>query len=276
MQEPRHLRRFLIAWVVASVILTPIVVLVAAPGLPPGDASSQASGQVVDNTVLLGIATPIAALIVVYFAYSLAAFRHRGAEPDEGVAIRGDSRVQLTWIVATTAVVLFAAVYGTVRLFSDGAAGGGQGSKPIAKLTGHPLQVQVIAQQWAFTYRFPSFGGVETPHLELPVDKEVEFHVTSLDAIHSFWAHQLGVKVDANPGVDNVAFVKPTEIGSFDIRCAELCGLWHGHMFDTGQVVSNVRFQTWIRGEQRLFAPAARHLPRYNIHYYPKPERRAG
>ena len=26
-----------------------------------------------------------------------------------------------------------------------------------------PLQIQVIAQQWAFTYRCPSYGGVETP-----------------------------------------------------------------------------------------------------------------
>jgi cytochrome c oxidase subunit 2 len=117
---------------------------------------------------------------------------------------------------------------------------------------------------------------VETPHLELPVDRDVEFHVTSLDAIHSFWVHDLGVKVDANPGVDNIAYVKPTETGGFDLRCAELCGLWHGHMFDTMQVVSGARFASWIRLQQRLFAPATRNLAPYNIHYYPKPERRAG
>ena len=35
----------------------------------------------------------------------------------------------------------------------------------------------------------------------------VEFHVTSLDVIHSFWAYQLAVKADANPGVDNIAYV---------------------------------------------------------------------
>ena len=192
------------------------------------------------------------------------------------MAIRGNSRVQLTWIVATSAVVLVAAVYGTVRLFSGGGAGGGQGSNPVAKLTGHPLQVQVIAQEWAFTYRFPSYGGVETPHLELPVGKDVEFHATSLDVIHSFWVHDLGVKVDANPGVDNIAYIKPTETGSFDLRCAELCGLFHGHMFDTMQVVSDARFASWIHAQERLFAPAKRNLPRYNIHYYPKPERRAG
>ena len=42
------------------------------------------------------------------------------------------------------------------------------------------------------------------------MNQMVEFHVTSLDVIHSFWAYQLGVKADANPDVDNIVFVKPT------------------------------------------------------------------
>jgi cytochrome c oxidase subunit 2 len=276
MSEPRHFRRLLIFWIVLSVVATPLVVLRAAPGLPPGDASSQASGQVVDNTVLLAIVTPIAALIVVYFAYALVVFRNRGPETAEGVAIRGNDRVQIAWIVATAAIVLVAAVYGTIRLFEDGASGGGQGSNPISKPSGDPLEVQVIAQQWAFTYRFPSFGGVETPHLELPVGRDVEFHVTSLDVIHSFWVHDLGIKADANPGVDNVAYVQPTQTGSFDLRCAELCGLWHGHMFDTMQVVSDSQFAAWIKGQRRKFAPATRNLPPYHRTYLPDPRRRAG
>jgi cytochrome c oxidase subunit 2 len=275
MQEPRHFRRIVWIWLAVSVVATLLVVLVAAPGLPPGNSSNEGSAQVVDNTVLLGIATPIAVAIVVYFAYALIVFRHRGPELEEGVAIRGDNRVQLTWILVTSAIVLFAAVYGTVRLLNSG-AGGGQGSDPIAKPSGNPLQVQVIAQQWAFTYRFPTYGGVETAHLELPVDRDVELHVTSLDAIHSFWAHDLGVKADANPGVDNVAYVRPTKTRSFAIRCAELCGLWHGHMFDTGEVVSDGAFLAWIRGQQRVFAPATAQLPPYRLRYEPDPQRRAG
>jgi cytochrome c oxidase subunit II len=274
MPQSPHMRRILIAWVVASVIATPLAVLLFAPNLPPGDATTQAHGQVVDNTVLLGVVTPIAMLIIVYFAYALVVFR-RTPEAEEGVAVRGDNRTQNVWIVATSAVVLFAAVYGTVRLLDNG-AGGGQGPKPISKPSGDRLNVQVIAQQWAFTYRFPSFGGVETPHLELPVGQNVAFHVTSLDVVHSFWAHDLGVKADANPGVANVAYAHPTETGPFDIRCAELCGLWHGHMFDTGQVVSDGAFRAWIAGQRRQFAPATKNLPPYKPHYNPHPHRRAG
>jgi cytochrome c oxidase subunit 2 len=276
MSEPRHFRRVMILWLALSVVATPIAVFVAGPGLAPGKASGEASSQVTDNTVLLGIATPITALIVVYFAYALIVFRHRGSEPEEGAAIRGDNGIQVTWILATAAIVLFSATYGTARLFAGTGSGGGQGSSPIAKPSGDPLQVQVIGQQWTWTYRYPSFGGVETPSLRLPVDQDVEFHVTSLDVIHSFWARQLGVKADANPGVDNIAYVRPTKVASFDIRCAELCGLFHGHMFQTGQVVSDPSFQTWIRSQQRKFAPATHNLNPYNPSYLPHPERRAG
>ena len=245
MPEPPHFRRILILWAALSIIATPIVVLVWAPDLPPGNGANAASGQVTDNTVLLGIVTPIVALMIVYFAYTLIVFRRRDEGPDEGVAIRGDPGIQTTWLAVTSVIVLFLATYGTIRLFDEG-SGGGQGADPVAKPSGSVLPVQVIAQQWAFTYRFPTFGGVETPHLELPVDRNVALHVTSLDVIHSFWAHDLGVKADANPGVDNVAYVRPTEVRSFSIRCAELCGLFHGHMFDTGEVVSDSAFLAWI------------------------------
>src|SRR3954447_11393491 len=161
MTEPPHLRRILIAWAVVSVIATPIVVLVEAPGFPPGQGSNEASGQVIDNTVLLGMVTPVAALMVVFFAYVLATFRHRGTEVGEGVAIRGDRRLATIWLATTLAIVLFLATFGTTRLFGGTGAGGGQGANPIAKpSTGPSIPVQVIAQQWEFTYRWPTFGGV--------------------------------------------------------------------------------------------------------------------
>jgi cytochrome c oxidase subunit 2 len=275
MPEPPHFRRILILWAALSIVATPTVVLVFAPGLPPGNDANAGAGQVTDNTVLLGIVTPIVALMVVYFAYTLIVFRRRDGETEEGVAIRGDSGVQTTWLAATSVIILFLASYGTVRLF-DAGSGGGQGADPIAKPSGKQLQVQVIGQQWEFTYRFPSFGGVETSHLVLPVDRDVAFHVTSLDVIHSFWAHDLGVKADANPGVDNVAYVRPTEIRSFSIRCAELCGLFHGHMFDTGRVVSDTAFLAWIHAQQAQLGPATGALPPYSKHYNPAPHRRAG
>ncbi len=278
MDNTNHFRRFALIWFVVSVIATLLVVLLLAPILPPGNGSVEASGQVVDNTVLLGISTPIAMAVLVFFIYAMVAFRER--EPAgtilDGPPIQGDATIQTTWLVITTTIVLFLAGYGTVRMLADG-AGGGQGPNPIAAPGGasHALQVQVVAQQWKFDYRWPSYGGVETSTLELPANRMIEFHVTSLDVIHSFWAYQLGVKADANPGIDNIAYVTTKGPLAFDIHCAELCGVWHGYMFETGHVVSPAKFSTWIAAEQKQFAPATKNLGPYQKRYFPVPQRRA-
>jgi cytochrome c oxidase subunit II len=274
-----HFRRVVIIWAVASVIFTPIVVLVLAPGMPPGNGTVQSAGQVTDNTVLLGLSTPVALAILVYFAYALVAFRERQAEAVlDGPPIRGNAGVQLWWIITTTVLVLFLAGYGTIRLLADG-AGGGQGPNPIAAPgdpPGGPLTVQVIAQQWKFTYRWPAYGGVETDQLEIPANRLIKFDVTSIDVVHSFWAYQLGVKADANPGENNIAYVQTKKPMSFDIHCAELCGVWHGYMFATGHVVSAPVFATWIAQQRVQFAPATKLLPPYSTTYEPQPTRRGG
>ncbi|HEX3510726.1 MAG TPA: cytochrome c oxidase subunit II [Solirubrobacteraceae bacterium] len=274
MEGPNHLRRFVTLWLVSSAIATPLAVLLIGPILPPGKATEQAAGQVTDNTVLLGMATPVLLLVVLYLVYAVVYFRQPRGAVLEGPGVRGDARVQATWLVVTVALVLALAAYGTATLYADNGAGSGSGPSPITVPKGSKLPVQVIAQQWYFTYRYPTYGGVETPHLVLPVDQMIELHVTSLDVIHSFWAYQLGVKADANPQVDNIAFVKPTKTGSFEVRCAELCGIWHGEMFDHGNVVTREAFATWIHQAQVKFAPATKTLPPYSRTYLPEPTRR--
>jgi cytochrome c oxidase subunit 2 len=275
MAEPNHWRRFATLWILASVIATPLVVLLIGPILPPGSGTVQAQGHRTDHTVLLGAATPVLLLVVLYLIYAIVAFRQPKGGALEGPAIRGDARVQTTWLVVTSVLVLILAGYGTIRLEEDGAGSGG-GPSPLVVPKGKKLQVQVIGQQWEFTYRWPEYGGVETPHLELPVGQTVEMHVTSLDVIHSFWAYQLGVKADANPGVDNVVFVKPTKEQTFELRCSELCGIWHGAMFDHGHVVSQAAFETWIAEQQTKYAAATKVLPPYRKTYLPEPLRRGG
>ena len=213
---------------------------------------------------------------LLFLGYALTTFRSRTAELVDGPPVRGDSRIQLTWIIVTSVTVLALAGFGSYELIQSG-AGGGQGPSAAFAPAGssQALDVQVIGQQWEFTYRYPTFGGLETPHLMLPANTLIRLHVTSLDVIHSFWAYQLGVKADANPGVDNVVFVKPTKAQTFEVRCAELCGIWHGYMFDHGHVVPPGDFETWIRQQEANFAPATKVLPPYSTTYSPEPTRRA-
>jgi cytochrome c oxidase subunit 2 len=272
-----HGKRFLIAFIVLSVIATPLVAIFVGDQFPPGNATAQAHEQVFDNTWLVAIMTPPSIFVLVFLAYVLTSFRNRTGELLDGPPVRGDSRVQTWWMASTGVIVLVLAGFGSYELVQSG-AGGGQGPTPAFQPAGYTkaMDVQVIAQQWEFTYRYPTYGGVEVPHLVLPANTLVRLHVTSLDAIHSFWAYQLGVKADANPGVDNVAYVRTKGPLTFDIHCAELCGLWHGYMFDTGQVVDSSAFASWIKRQRSYFAPVNKYLPAYATTYLPDPQRRAG
>lgn len=272
-----HGRRVLVLWLVLSLILTPIAALVVGPLIPPGNGSVQAEGQVLDNQVLIAVSTPIIVFVLVMLGYSLIVFRQRDAAL-AGSPVRGDSRLQLWWIVITSVTVLALAAFGTYELVNDG-AGGGQGPSATFLPSNHnqAMDVQVIGQQWEFTYRYPTYGGLETPHLYLPSDTLIRLHVTSLDVIHSFWAVNLGVKADANPGTDNIVYVQTKNPLTLNIRCSELCGLWHGYMFDgQGRVVPPSAFASWIKQQKTLYGPIMKYLPPYSTTYAPDPQLRAG
>jgi cytochrome c oxidase subunit 2 len=278
-----HGLRVVVAWLVLSAIATPLVAVFVGHLIPPGNASTQGTEQVFDNTWMLSVVTPVICLLAVFFAYGLRSFRAAPGAVVDGPPLRNDSRIQILWIVGTSVTVLFLAGFGTYELLQNG-AGGGQGPDPIAVPAGSKLQVQVIGQQWQFTYRYPSLGGLESNELILPADTDVELHVTSLDVIHSFWAYELGVKADANPGTDNVAFVKTKGPQTFHVRCAELCGLWHGYMFNNGRVVSSAQFHQWASQQEKLYASIRPFMNKspddggapYSKTYLPQPDRRAG
>ena len=273
---PRHGVRIAVIWAVATAISVPVMIWVIGPHIPPGAMSNDTRDQHTVDVVLATLAMPVLMLIWVYFAYSIRYFRQpEGDVIVDGPPDRAQPRIQILWLVVTLLMVIGLATYGTIDLLNDAGLGGGEGPHPLAVPADakNALQVQVIVQQWFWTFRYPSYGGVETPKLELPVNREVEFHVTSVDVIHDFWAIELGVKADAVPGADNTAFVKPLENGTFQVRCAELCGLWHGHMNTTGRVVSDSQFATWIAAQQTKYSTITKDLPPYSLVYYPQPVR---
>ena len=280
--EPRHGWRLFAIWFVLALAADLVIWFAWYPHMPPGRMTESAKHQQFDIAVLAISATPVIIFVLLYFVYAIVVWRARPGDDSDGPPIYGNTRVQATWIIGTTVIVLWLFVFGTVELIAPAGAGGGEGPSPIWKLTGNQtatwtpgandmLQVQVIGQQWAFTYRYLQFGGMESTVLDLPVDTPIEFHVTSLDVIHSFWPYLLGVKADANPQVDNVAYTTAKQLGGFVVRCNELCGIWHGAMFNNGTVLSQTAFQAWASGvqakEQAAGVLAA--LPPYRLTYDP-------
>src|SRR2546423_1858851 len=226
-----HIVRLLIIWVILSAIG---IVAVLQINYPPYDQSIQGQDQAGTLKLLTALATPVFLGVVMMIVYSAIYFRRTTAELVDGPPMLGNTPVQIAWVAISAIIVLFLAVVGIATLSGENVAqavgqrgraiGGGQTGSGTTGEENKEIHVQVIAQQWYFTYRYQDYGGVETTHLYLPVNHPVELHVTSLDIIHSFWAYQLGVKADANPGVDNIVHLTPPKTGYFG-------GIWLGTLF---------------------------------------------
>ncbi|CAN7387015.1 MULTISPECIES: aa3-type cytochrome oxidase subunit II [Micrococcaceae] len=81
------------------------------------------------------------------------------------------------------------------------------------------------------------------PTLYLPVNKSVDLELNSRDVIHSFWVPAFLQKRDMIPGKTNYIRFTPTKEGTYDGKCAELCGEYHSEMLFRVKVVSETEFQ---------------------------------
>ena len=244
----------LVIWAGLTVLLGLFAYFV--PARLMGDPASDRMLEVQNTFTAFSLAAaPVAGLVWAVTLYSLIGWRHKGAEmpAESGYPLRGHGRTQLIWVLLSAVLCLFLLVWGLVLL--DPPESPAEASAP-------PLVVDVIGQQWTWTFAYPGeepgtasgtgSGGeasvepVQTDTLYLPVGRRVVFHVTSKDVVHSFWVGPMAVKVDANPGETTVADVTPNKLGTFPIRCAELCGLLHAYMQTTVHVVSPTEFDSWL------------------------------
>jgi cytochrome c oxidase subunit 2 len=264
-------------WLVVSIV--GIVIMVVLP-FPPGPASN-VSQSITDTIRLLAYAAwPVFCLTLTALVGAVLVHRRDPNVPAAPAReLRGNPRLASAWVGVVGAVVLVLAIIGTITLSNEDAAQaiglGGRatgGSATGGTAEGSTLEVQVIAQQWAFTYRYPTLGGIESAHLVLPVNTTVTFHVTSLDVTHSFWLIPLGVKADAVPLHDNIFYATTQQAGTYRVQCGELCGLWHGAMSDNSmRVVSAGDFASWGQQQTALDAPVMKYLPPYSYTYEPSP-----
>jgi cytochrome c oxidase subunit 2 len=91
--------------------------------------------------------------------------------------------------------------------------------------------------------------------LNLPVDRPVLVHLTSMDVIHSFGLTELRVKQDAIPGLDIPVWFIPNRIGQYEIVCSQLCGLGHYRMRGFINVQTAADYQAFLAEEGALLAP---------------------
>ena len=90
--------------------------------------------------------------------------------------------------------------------------------------------MDVTARQFAWSFKYPQYGGFETTELRLVEGRQVELNLRALDVIHSFWVPEFRQKQDAVPGIATHLPITPTKVGTDTLICTELCGLGHALM----------------------------------------------
>ncbi|MGH9303306.1 MAG: hypothetical protein ACRDZ5_02715 [Acidimicrobiales bacterium] len=260
-------------WLPLATIADVLWATLASGHIPPGDLTSSAGSTQFDFATLALGAIPVVIFVIEFLVYSSIVWKApKDEEPGsvDGPPLRTNLRIQTGFIGLTTLVVLGAFVFGTVMLIMPAGAGGGEGPAPIWNPPEkHLLVVQVIGQQWQWTYRYPGYGGFESNKLVLPARTTIAFHVTSLDVIHDWWAYQIGIKADANPGSDNVAYTTTNGPGGFVVRCDELCGMWHGAMWTQAKIIQKTSFQHWATSTEAYLAANTKLLPPFAWTYTP-------
>jgi cytochrome c oxidase subunit II len=208
----------------------------------PVQASAQASNTDRLYHVLVIASIPIFVLVVTVVLYCVWQFRMRpGEELKDGPPIHGNTRLEVFWTALPTVLLLGLVGYSFVVLHENE-------KKPT-----HEIQIDVMAQQFAWSYRYPPAvtGGpaLSSTQLYLPEGESVNFNLSSKDVIHAFWIPAFRIQEDVVPGITTHWRAIPNRLGSYPVVCNLLCGLGHSLMRSTAHVVTQTQFQAWIKSQ---------------------------
>ena len=157
--------------------------------------------------------------------------------------IQGSHTLEVVWTILPAAVLLFLAIY-QMNTWADVKM-----RRPAMSPT-----VEVVGRQFEWRLRYPGRDGIlGTPddlflvnELHVPVDEDILVQLKSMDVLHSFFLPNLRIKQDAVTGMKIPVWFKATEIGQFDIVCAELCGWGHYKMKGQITIESRADFDRWL------------------------------
>ena len=85
--------------------------------------------------------------------------------------------------------------------------------------------------------------------MHIPLGRQARLRLTSADVNHAFWVPQMRMKKDAIGGKITETSLTGTELGTYPVVCAELCGAGHAVMRSQVVVDSGPDFQNWIQSQ---------------------------
>ena len=118
----------------------------------------------------------------------------------------------------------------------------------LVEPTHRSLPSPTKAIRWALIRTIPpGRDDILSTAMVVPVGHSVHLHLRAQDVIHSLFIPAMRFKQDTVPGMEIHSHFTPTQIGNYEIACAELCGMGHYRMRAVVRVVSEEEFEKWLR-----------------------------
>jgi cytochrome c oxidase subunit 2 len=211
-------------------------VAVALPWLPT-PASREAGRIDFVFWFVVIICIVIFAIVAAAILYSVTHFRAQPDDLSDGPPIHGHTGLEIVWTIIPTLLVTAIGVASAIVLSKDDAIGK------------NPLHINVTAQQFVWSFSYPSAKNLTSSTLVLPKGRSVVLSFTAKDVIHSFWVPEFSQKQDVVPGLHPRLHITPDRLGTFPVICTELCGLGHALMRTQARVLTPAAFTKWLKTE---------------------------
>jgi cytochrome c oxidase subunit 2 len=141
--------------------------------------------------------------------------------------------LEIIWTVVPVIIVLSMFFYGYLAFI------------PTRHIPKDAIPVKVVAKMWEWTFDYGK-GKIKKDTLVVPLGKAVRLDMTSRDVIHSLYIPAFRIKEDVVPGrTTNMWFIAERP-GTYEILCAEYCGLRHSYMEGRVRVVSENEYSLWL------------------------------
>jgi cytochrome o ubiquinol oxidase subunit II len=213
---------------------------------PSGDVAAQQRDLLVFSTLLmLVIIIPVMALTILF------AWRYRQSNKAARYEPDWDHSTQLE-LVIWSAPLLIIIVLGAItwtgthlldpyRPLSRVAA-----SKPVAGDV-QPLEVQVVALDWKWLFIYPQYGVASLNELAAPVDRPIDFKITSATVMNSFYIPALAGQIYAMPAMQTRLHAVINHPGDYDGISANYSGAGFSGMHFKFHGLDQAGFDQWVQ-----------------------------
>ncbi|WP_310484620.1 cytochrome c oxidase subunit II [Chamaesiphon sp. VAR_48_metabat_403] len=256
-------------------------------GLMPVAASEEATHIDGLFNAMMTISVGLFLLVQGVLVVSAIKFRRKPGELGDGAAIEGNVPLEILWTAIPAAIVLWISIY-SFEIYNEmggfdpatandihamhGAPSGkgsamaatmdgispkpnsqmalGVGASPANQGKAAGVSVNVLGLQYAWIFTYPD-ANVTSGELHIPVGKEVQLNMNAQDVIHAVWIPELRLKQDVIPGTPTQLRFTSNKVGNYPLRCAELCGGYHGSMVTRMIVHTPEDYDAWIASQQQ-------------------------